>query len=155
MPTKLWCCKRKKYARHEVYEVRPEAQMAARFALNGLVCEIRLEPAHFRKDEVDLRFGIDAIDSLLDEIVPPSERGKEDQTHPSHDLGEGQIFEQVRSYSNVRVHIISSHDTTVAYVVGSIASAKSVDKWPSHSSTSKRAKNKRMLLLSPYSDSCE
>jgi len=46
-----------KYAHHEVYDVRPGVQMAARFASNGLVCEIRLEPSHFSKDKVDLSLG--------------------------------------------------------------------------------------------------
>ena len=40
---------RNKYAHHEVYEVRPGVQMAARFASNGLLCEARFEPAHSTK----------------------------------------------------------------------------------------------------------
>jgi hypothetical protein len=35
---------------------------------------MRLEPTYFGKHEVDLRFGIDAADTLLNEVVPPSER---------------------------------------------------------------------------------
>ncbi len=109
----------KKFPHHEVYDVRPGVQMAARFASNGLVCEIRLEPSHFSKDNVDLSFvDRDAINSLLDDLVPPSERGREDRTDPDDGLvlGMGQINEEVHSYLNVRVHVLSSHDTTVAYV---------------------------------------
>jgi hypothetical protein len=109
-----------KFTHHEVYEVRPGVEMAARFGSNGLVCEIRLEPSHFSKNTVDLSFGIDrdAINSLLDDLVPSSERGKEDGTDPDDGLalGLGQISEEVHSYLNVRVHVLSSHDTTVAYV---------------------------------------
>ncbi|MGB6386081.1 MAG: hypothetical protein WBD25_20285 [Terriglobales bacterium] len=109
-----------KFTHHEVYEVRPGVQVAARFAPNGLVCEIRLEPSYFSKNTVNLSFGIDrdAINSILEDLVPSSERGKEDRTDPDDgvSLGLGQISEEIHSYLNVRVHVLSSHDTTVAYV---------------------------------------
>ena len=110
----------KKYAHHEVYEVRPGVQMAAKFTSEGLVCEIQLQPAHFNKDEVDLRFGLDkdVIQSLVDELVPASERGKEDKNDRSNGMviGMGQVMEEIHSYSNVRVHVLSSHGTTVAAI---------------------------------------
>jgi hypothetical protein len=109
-----------KYAHHEVYEVQAGVQMSAKFASNGSVCEMRLEQAHFGKDRVDMRDGIDEerINGLLDELVPRSERGEEDKADPANSMviGLGQITESVRSYSNVRVHVSSSHGTTVAYI---------------------------------------
>jgi hypothetical protein len=56
------------YADHEVYEVQPGVQMRAKFASNGLVCEMQLEQAHFDKGGADLRNGIDTerIAGLID-----------------------------------------------------------------------------------------
>jgi hypothetical protein len=109
-----------KYAHHEVYEVQPGVQMTAKFAPDGLVCEMQIEQGHFGKDGVDLRIGIDKehIDSLIDELVPQSERGEEDKADPSNDMiiGTGQVIESLRSYSNVRAHVLTSHDTTVAHI---------------------------------------
>src|SRR5207249_11186765 len=70
-----------KYAHHEVYEVQPGVQMAAKFAPDGLVCEMRLEQAHFGKDRVDMRHGIDEerINGLIDELVPLLDRREEDK----------------------------------------------------------------------------
>ncbi len=70
-----------RYARHEVYEVQPEVQMRAEFAANGLVCKMEVEQEHFSKDGVDMRNGIDRdqVDRVLDQLVPPSERGEKDK----------------------------------------------------------------------------
>jgi hypothetical protein len=109
-----------KHAHHEVYDVQPGVQMTAKFATDGLVCEMQIEQAHFGKDGVDLRNGIvkEHINGLVDELVPQSERGEEDKADSSNGMviGTGQVIESVRSYSNVRVHVLTSHDTTVAYI---------------------------------------
>ena len=109
-----------KYAHHEVYEVQPGVQMAAKFGPNGIVCEMRLEQAHFGKDRVDMRNGIDEtlINGLIDDLIPRSERGEEDKADPSNgmSLGTGQVDESVHSYTNVRVHVLSSHGKSVAYI---------------------------------------
>ena len=109
-----------KYAHHEVYEVQPGVQMTAKFAPDGRVCEMQIEQAHFGKDGVDLHNGIDKehINGLVDELVPQSERGEEDKADLSNgmEIGTGQVFESVRSYSNVRVHVLSSHVITVACI---------------------------------------
>jgi hypothetical protein len=109
-----------RYAHHEVYEVQPGVQMAARFGSNGLVCEMHIEQAHFGKDGVDLRNGIDEerINGLIDTLVPRSERGEEDKADRSNGMviGLGQSMESVHSYTNVRVNVLSSHGTAVAIV---------------------------------------
>jgi hypothetical protein len=109
-----------KYSHHQVYDVQPGVQMTAKVAADGLVCEMRIEQAHFGKDGVDLHNGIDKehINGLVDELVPHSERGEEDKADSSNGMviGTGQVIESVRSYSNVRVHVLTSHDTTVAYI---------------------------------------
>ena len=70
-----------RYEHHEVYEVQPGVQMTAKFASNGLVCEMQIEQAHFDKDKADLRKGIDKerVNGLIDQLVPPSERGEENR----------------------------------------------------------------------------
>ena len=67
-----------KYPHHVVYEVEPGVQMSARFASDGLVCEMRVEQTHFKTDTVALHNGIerDKIDALVDRLVSPSERGE-------------------------------------------------------------------------------
>jgi hypothetical protein len=98
-----------KYTHHEVYEIQPGVQMTAKFAANGLVCEMQVEQAHFGKDGVDMRFGIDTVrlGDLLDQLVPPSERGKKDKSS-GMDVGMGQVTESVERYANVDVHVIST-----------------------------------------------
>ena len=98
-----------KYAHHEVYELQPGVQMTAKFAANGLVCEMQVEQAHFGKDGVHMRFGIETVrlGDLLDELVPPSERGKKDNKS-GMDVGMGQAMESVERYANVDVHVIST-----------------------------------------------
>jgi len=108
-----------KYAHHEVYEVQPGIQMTANFATDGLVCQMQIEQTHFKKDEVDLRDGIEKehVDDLLDQLVPPSERGdKDDDPANNLILGLGQGFDETRSYSNITVDLFSSHGTTVVTV---------------------------------------
>jgi hypothetical protein len=102
-----------KYTHHEVYEIQPGVQMTAKFAANGLVCEMQVEQAHFGKDGVDMRFGIDTVrlGDLLDQLVPPSERGKKDKSS-GMDVGMGQVTESVERYANVDVHVISRRRTT-------------------------------------------
>jgi len=106
-----------RYAHHEVYEVQPGVQMTAKFASNGLVCEMQIEQSHFGKDGADLRNGIDKerVDGLIDQLVPPSDR-EEKNLADSLTLGTGQVLESIDSYSNVIVHVFSSHRTIVVMV---------------------------------------
>ena len=105
-----------RYAHHEVYEVQPVVQMTAKFASNGLVCEMQIEQAHFGKDGVDLRNGIDKerVDGLIDQLVSTSERGEKNPA--DHFILTGQVLEGIDSYSNVTVHVLSSHRTIVVTV---------------------------------------
>jgi hypothetical protein len=112
-----------KYAHHEVYDVRPGVQMTAKFTSNGLVCEMQIEQERFLQDKVDMTNGIDkdGVNGLIDQLVPPSERGKKD-TQPGSGMviGLGQSMESVERYANVDVHVLSTTSnyptTTVAYV---------------------------------------
>ncbi len=106
-----------RYAHHEVYEVQAGVQMTAKFASNGLVCEMQIEQAHFGKDGADLRKGIEkeSVNGLIDQLVPPSERGEKNPVD-NMIFGTGQVLESIDSYSNVTVHVLSSHGTIVVTV---------------------------------------
>jgi|SRR5208337_167513 len=100
-----------RYPHHEVYEVQPGVQMTAKFASNGLVCEMQIEQEHFLKDTVDMTYGIDKdrINGLIDQLVPPSERGKKDSQPPSGTMiATGQVMESFERYANVDVHVLST-----------------------------------------------
>jgi hypothetical protein len=94
-----------------VYEVQPGVQMTAKFASNGSVCEMRIEQEHFLQNQVDMTYGIDKdrITRLVDQVVPTSERGKEDK-QPGNGMiiGMGQVMESVKRYANVEVHVLST-----------------------------------------------
>jgi hypothetical protein len=109
-----------KYPHHEVYEVQPGVQMTAKFASNGLVCELLAEQAHFGKNGADLSDGIDEnrISGLLDELVPPSQRGKMEP--PGHSsLVSGNDEESITSYEYVTISVwySLSRRSTVAVIV--------------------------------------
>ncbi|MGA8540207.1 MAG: hypothetical protein WB566_11960 [Terriglobales bacterium] len=111
-----------KYAHHEVYEIQPGVQMTAKFAANGLVCQMQIEQERFLQDEVDLTNGIekDSVHGLMDQLVPPSERGKKDAGRNGMVIGLGQSMESIERYANVDIHVLSTTSeyptTTVAIV---------------------------------------
>jgi hypothetical protein len=107
----------KKFPHHEVYEIEPGVQMTAKFASDGLACEMQIEQTHFVKDGMDLRNGVEKerIKDLIDQLVPSSERGEKDPTD-SIIQGWGAGITEIDSYSNVTVEISSSHGTAVVSV---------------------------------------
>src|ERR1700677_4620654 len=110
-----------KFAHHVVYEVHPGVQMAANFTSNGLVCEMKIEQEHFLTDQVDMTYGIDKdrLNGLVDQLVPPSERGKKDKPQNGMVIGMGQVEESVERYANVEVHVLSTmsnYTTSVAII---------------------------------------
>ena len=133
----------KNYAHHDVYELRPGVQMAARFAANGQVCEIRLEPTYFGKDKVDLRFGISDVESLLNEVIPQSERGKLIGNNPPWTLDWAKF---PKRYAHIRALESTSFQATTRRSptsFGSIASANSIDKFRLHSSAFEKVDARR------------
>ena len=103
-----------RYKHHEVYEVQPGIQMRAKYASNGLVCQMEIEQTRFSNKGVDLTGGIEQnrVSALIDELVPPSERGERTPSHAGGTVT-GQVIESIQSYSNVTVRVISSHGTNV------------------------------------------
>ena len=58
----------------------PESQMTAKFASNGLVCEMQIEQAHFDKNKADLRKGIDKerVNGLIGRTGPTIRTGRKE-----------------------------------------------------------------------------
>jgi hypothetical protein len=103
-----------KFPHHEIYDVEPGVVMSARFASSGLVCEMRVEQTHFGKDIVDLRTGIDMVkvDSLLDRLVPSSERGERARDDLSGLITvTGPTMVKSDRYANVDVDVMWSVET--------------------------------------------
>src|SRR5258708_4191474 len=67
-----------KYQKIEAYEVRPGILMMPRYASDGEVCEIGLQRLLYSPDLVRTYPVLDRmeVDQILDELVPPDERGK-------------------------------------------------------------------------------
>lgn len=68
-----------KYPSVSAYEVRPGILMTAKYAADGRICELVLEPRHYQAgDGVDLEvvFPSELEKQVIDELVPPVERGE-------------------------------------------------------------------------------
>ena len=68
-----------KYPSVSAYEVRPGILMTAKYAADGQICEMVLEPRHYQSgNNVDLETVLPAEQErqVLDELVPASERGE-------------------------------------------------------------------------------
>ena len=67
-----------KYKRVEAYEVRPGILMMPRYSANGQVCMAVLQKDHYLNGVADLDSTLprEVVTQILDELVPPSERGR-------------------------------------------------------------------------------
>ena len=69
-----------RYQTLRVYEVGPDILMTARFAVDGQVCEMALEPRRYQQKANTIVSGAtlsrDRLEGLIDELVPEAERGK-------------------------------------------------------------------------------
>ena len=119
-----------KFPHHEVYEVEPGVVMSANFASNGLVCEMHVEQTHFDKDVVQLwdGLGMDKISSLLDRLVPPSERGEKEQDELSRLIAvSGPTMRRTDRYANVVVDVmwgVETHKKSVTTTSGAVLEIK-------------------------------
>jgi hypothetical protein len=103
-----------KYRHHEVYEVQPGVHMAPKFDSNSMVCEMRVEPTHFRDNAVDFAEGIDEhrIHAVIDQLVPVTERGVNIGT--SEDCAG--VCMTTHEYSKVLVKTFSGGDTRLIII---------------------------------------
>lgn len=66
------------YPKLKVYSVRPHISLTARFARDGQVCEMVLEPRRYDEERVVLLSNLPEQEtvSAIEEVVPESDRGK-------------------------------------------------------------------------------
>lgn len=97
-----------RFRHHEVFEIEPGVLMSAKYAPDGLVCEMHVEQTHFDKDVTDLRIGLefDKIDPLLDRLVPLSERGEKQQNESGLTAISG-TMRITDNYANIIVNVTS------------------------------------------------
>ena len=96
-----------KYKAVEAYEIRPGILMMPKYAADGQVCEIGLERRRYSPESISLDGDIPDkdLDEIVDEIVPPAERGLKDEIERTNEDGGG--LTTFRNYENVSVQIFS------------------------------------------------
>jgi len=95
-----------KYPRVTAFKVRPDVLMTARFASDGQVCEMTLEKRHTTDTSIVLgdTFSDTEVRSLMDDLVPESERGRNLTRALNETVTGGSIVTQY-TYENVRVDV--------------------------------------------------
>jgi len=100
-----------RYQAIEAYEIRPGILMMPRYSDDGKVCEVGLEKLHLSEKVVSLDFSLSrkAIDEIVDEMVPSSERGSRIHLLGDRDLAAkgGHSLVTFIEYENVAVRIYS------------------------------------------------
>jgi len=106
-----------RYTRVESYQIRPGVLGTPKYAANGILCEIFIEKRHIQGDTVELGPTIPHVLTLemIDELVPPSERGK-----PIMQLGgsdyidtvQGRIEITFAAYEKVSIQIFKATSDT-------------------------------------------
>lgn len=99
------------YKSVEAYEIRPGILMMPRYAADGRVCEVGLEPLHYTPEEIHSNPSLprQAIDQIVDELAPAAERGPRTKLFGGRDIIElgGLTVTTVVEYENVSVQIAS------------------------------------------------
>ena len=95
-----------KYRQITSYKVRPDTVMTPRYAQGGQVCEMIVEKR--AKTDKDIIFGSSFAEKewkgVVDELVPPSERGK-DVTELLNTTVDGGFITADYTYENVRIRV--------------------------------------------------
>jgi hypothetical protein len=95
-----------KYRQITSYELRPDVVMTPKYAADGQVCEMVLEKR--QKTDAGMVFGVafseSEVKTLVDELVPESERGR-DLTKPLNTTVDGGFLTTEYSYENVHVRV--------------------------------------------------
>jgi len=106
-----------RYARVESYEIRPGILATPDYSSDGTLCEISVEKRHVHRDTVELGATIPRKLSLemIDELAPPSERGK-----PTIKIGDQEYIDEINgstvitiaTYENISVQIFRARSDT-------------------------------------------
>jgi len=98
------------YPRLKTYAVRPDMTLSAKYAIDGQVCEIVLEPRHWDGEKVLLISTLqeDPI-TVVEEVVPLSERGprQKDESDKVSLVGGGSVSRSIH-YENITVSVFGS-----------------------------------------------
>ena len=98
-----------KYKRVETYEIRPGILIMPRFSENGQVCEIAIEKSHYSPTTIDLDSTLprEEFIRIVDELVPPSERGRLaiDFNEEYLSLYNGNSVTTFKEYENISINI--------------------------------------------------
>jgi len=95
-----------KYNHVTAYKVRPDVLMTARFDTDGQVCEMTLEKRQMTDTGIVFRdtFSDTEVRSLMDDLVPENERGRNLTRVLNGVVAGGSIVTQY-TYENVRVDV--------------------------------------------------
>jgi hypothetical protein len=99
-----------KYPQIAAYKVRPDVQMAAKFSVDGQVCEMTLEKRAETDSGIVLgaSFSEEEVRGLVDDLVPEGLRGR-DLTKRFSGSIEGLSFTNEYTYENVLVRVYGIH----------------------------------------------
>lgn len=95
-----------KYHSVSAYELRPGILMTARYAEDGQICEAVIETRHYHPPSgIDLSSTIaeSTEHELIDELVPPANRGKETSRWLKNSYLQGGILHLEHDYENVLI----------------------------------------------------
>lgn len=95
-----------KYHPVSAYELRPGILMTAKYADDGQICEAIIETRHYHPPTgIDLRSTIaeSTKRELIDELAPPTIRGKQTSRWLKHSYLQGGILHLERDYENVLI----------------------------------------------------
>jgi hypothetical protein len=99
-----------KYQKIVGYEVRPGVVVTPRYSVDGRLCEIGIERRGYSPEQIRLGWITnEEIDSIVDELVPPEERGPRSKDFPFKSASfNGRTGRSVREYENVTIQILYS-----------------------------------------------
>jgi hypothetical protein len=95
-----------KYHPVSAYELRPGILMTAKYAADGQICEAVIETRHYHPPNgIDLGSTIaeSTEHELIDELVPPANRGKETSRWLKNSYLQGGILHLEHDYENVLI----------------------------------------------------
>ncbi|HEY6253859.1 MAG TPA: hypothetical protein VI685_28215, partial [Candidatus Angelobacter sp.] len=97
-----------KYPTLNAYEVRPGILMTAKYAEDGQVCEIVVEPRQYHtpgQPDTGPYIPLNLQDQLIDELAPPAERGPATSKWLKNSFMAGGVSHTERDFANVLVVI--------------------------------------------------
>jgi hypothetical protein len=113
------------YPRVESYEIRPGVLAMPKYADDGELCQVSIEKLHIQQSGVELgvpTMSRETVLKIIDELAPPSERGKAISQLAGHDYidvinGTADVAAANYQYLSVRIYGSTSSPGDVAVVL--------------------------------------